>query len=49
VLEENGISQNQFFRDAADSIHRMLMNTEYGTKKDTFILEDQKASSEKTL
>ena len=31
ILEERGISQHQFFRNAADSIHRMLMNTE---KKD---------------
>ena len=31
ILEDRGISQHQFFRDAADSIHHMLMNTE---KKD---------------
>lgn len=49
VLEGHGISQNQFFRDAADSIHRILMNTENGTKKDTSIIEEQKASSEKPI
>ena len=49
VLEGHGISQNQFFRDAADSIHRILMNTENGTEKYTSVTEDQKPSSEKPI
>lgn len=28
ILGDHGISQHQFFRDAADSIHRMLLKTE---------------------